>query len=165
LWFELFCLSSHAISNLTSTLPKIAAVLAEADEPWWIIGSAAVALHLGRDIDVNDVDVLLAVEDARRVRKLLDIPAKKPKPHPLFHSVEYFSWNEPPLPVEFMADFSVFIEGGWSRVSCNTRQPFDVGGSVIYAPAAEELARLLTSFGRPKDKARLSLLRGDSFSG
>jgi hypothetical protein len=136
--------------------------MVEARKPWWIIGSGAVALHLQRDIDLNDVDMLLSVEDARSVRKRLGIAANRPVPHPLFHSVEYFSWNKPPLPVEFMADFSVCVEGAWEKVSCKTRQPFNVDGRIVYVPDVEELAQLLARFGRPKDTARLSLLREKS---
>jgi hypothetical protein len=49
---------------LGETLARVADALAGARHPWWIIGSAAVALH-GADVTVGDVDVLLGEEDAR----------------------------------------------------------------------------------------------------
>jgi hypothetical protein len=50
--------------ELGETLARVADALAEARQPWWIIGSAAVALH-GADVTVGDVDVLLGEADAR----------------------------------------------------------------------------------------------------
>ncbi|MFM2410304.1 MAG: hypothetical protein RL481_1132 [Pseudomonadota bacterium] len=157
--FQLFGLSGKLISGFASTLNEVAAIMAEANNPWWIIGSAAVALHLERDVGVNDIDILLSVDDARAIRTGLGIAAEKPKPHPLFHSIEYFSWDYPFLPIEFMADFSVRVGGAWEKVCCKTRQSFDIAGSVVYAPNLDELEMLLALFARPKDMRRLALLK------
>jgi hypothetical protein len=161
---KLFGLNAKALSHLESTLAAVAGVLAEAKKPWWIIGSAAVSLHLKRDISVNDVDVLLSVSDARQVREKLAIPPAAIDPHPLFHSEEYFTWDSQALPTEFMAGFSVSIAGEWQKVICRTRQAFEVAGQMLYAPEIEELALLLKCFGRPKDVERLALLGGGGFS-
>jgi hypothetical protein len=132
--------------------------MTNAKEPWWIIGSAAVALHLQRDIGVNDVDVLLSIADAGEIREKLAIPCAPISPHPLFHSDHYFTWDRLALPAEFMAGFSVCVEGKWRKVICRTRRSFEIAGQTIYTPDLDELASLLRLFGRPKDMARLALL-------
>jgi hypothetical protein len=155
---QLFGLSAKPLSPLESTLASVAIIMAEAREPWWIIGSAALALHLQKEIDVTDVDVLLSVADACDVREKLKIPFTPISPHPLFHSKEYFTWDRHALPAEFMAGFSVHIEGKWQKVTCRSRQLFEVAGHAIYTPDIVELASLFKLFGRPKDLARLALL-------
>jgi len=51
---------------LSASLNAIGNVMAGADDPWWIIASAAVALHGADPGHVADVDVLLSIRDARR---------------------------------------------------------------------------------------------------
>lgn len=138
--------------------------MVQARDPWWVIGSAAVSLHIGKNIAVQDIDVLLSVEDARKVRRELDIVATPNEPHPLFFSEEYFTWIANPLKVEFMAGFAVFSRGKWEKIMCGTRQLFVVGTQNIYVPEAIEMGLLLNLFGRPKDDERLCLLRQSGFS-
>eukprot|EP01042_Synura_sphagnicola_P034499 gene34499-44255_t len=52
---------------LIETLASVAAIMETAQEPWWIIASAAAALHGAKPITVADVDVLLSVEDIGRI--------------------------------------------------------------------------------------------------
>ena len=163
-WVEFFGLSAECASKLNVTLADVGAVMTIAKDPWWIIGSAALALHLKQDIAVNDIDVLLSVDDARIVRAALAIPSAAISPHPLFHSEEYFTWDRTSVPVEFMAGFSVCVAGEWQVVSCQTRLAVDVGGQAIYVPDLAELASLLALFGRPKDRERLALIKERSFS-
>ena len=162
--FQLFGLNSSAISDLDTTLAAVASIMANCVDPWWIIGSAAVSLHLQHDVGGNDIDVLLSVSDAVQIRRKLDIPFAAARSHPLFDSDAYFSWDHLPLPVEFMAGFSVRTDDGWREVAFHSRQSFVVSGQTLYAPNVEELSSLLRSFGRPKDLARLALLAGSAFS-
>lgn len=164
LWLEFFGLIAESASKLDITLADVGAVMFKAKDPWWIIGSTALALHLKQDIIVNDIDVLLSVDDARIVRAALGIPKAAISPHPLFLSEEYFTWDRNNVPVEFMAGFSVCVSGAWQLVSCRTRQAVDVGGQVIYIPDLAEMASLLELFGRPKDMERLALIKERSFS-
>ncbi|MGL5838620.1 MAG: hypothetical protein ACRCY3_08990 [Sphingorhabdus sp.] len=128
-------------------------------DPWWIIGSAAIAIHLQQDVGVKDIDILLSVDDACRVRHQLAIPYMPARPHPLFASKEYFAWYQPAIPVEFMAGFSVCVQHQWHPIECRTRQSFVVGDERVYVPDIGELASLLKLFGRPKDLNRLALLK------
>lgn len=133
-------------------------------EPWWVIGSVAVSLHLGTDIGVADVDVLLAVPDARHIRNQLRIPPVSDEPNRLFRSEEYFTWRGASYPIEFMAGFSICLADEWQKVSFRTRQAVNVVGHTLYVPDIEEMKALLESFGRPKDLDRLKLLTSSSFS-
>lgn len=138
--------------------------MADCKNPWWVIGSAAVALYLGRDIGVRDVDILLEPGDAKAIRERLGISFAAAKPHPLFRSREYFTSNASPLPIEFMADFSMFSDGRWEAVTLTTRRRMQIGSIVLYTPDIGELVLLLGRFGRPKDLERLALLEAGSFS-
>jgi hypothetical protein len=136
----------------------VADAVARARQPWWIIGSAAVALH-GRDLsDIGDVDLLMSEEDAGRLIASLQLPAVQGRPDPLFRSTLFATWEEPPLPVEIMAGFSLATVAGWREVRLETRQAAIVNDRTIYIPEARELAALLRNFGRPKDLERARLL-------
>lgn len=142
---------------LTRTLAEIAGVMAAATQPWWVIAGAACALH-GLDGPVRDVDVLLAPADARRLLPPLGIALAPGASHPRFRSALFGRWVGPPLPVEFMADFAVGGANGWASVAPVTREAFAVGAAIVYAPARDELGRLLRLFGRPRDLARAARL-------
>jgi hypothetical protein len=136
----------------------VADAMAGADQPWWIIGSAAVALH-GRDVpDVHDVDLLAGEEDAARLVASLGLPTEPGRPDPLFRSTLFATWREPPIPVEIMAGFSVATSTGWRRVQIESRHPVVVCDRTVFIPAAGELRALLRAFGRPKDLERARLL-------
>ena len=60
-------------ADLRQTLVMTTDALAGAQEPWWVISSAAVALHGVTPIEVGDVDLVMSVGDARRLMDALDI--------------------------------------------------------------------------------------------
>ncbi len=53
--------------RLFETLAMVAQVTRVAQSHWWVIGSAAVALHGATQISVGDVDILLSAEDAKAI--------------------------------------------------------------------------------------------------
>ena len=53
--------------RLFETLAMVAKVTRVAQSHWWVIGSAAVALHGATQISVGDVDILLSAEDAKAI--------------------------------------------------------------------------------------------------
>ena len=136
----------------------IADLTADAFEPWWIIGSAAVALHGAPVTAVRDVDVMMGVADARRVLDRLDVPSEPDTRHRQFRSTVFGTWCGPPLPVEIFAGFSLADSGGWQPVLLKTRQAIPVSGLRLYVPSVRELHDLLRAFGRPKDLERARLL-------
>ena len=145
-------------SALGRTLRAVGEEMRAAHDPWWVIASAAVALH-GVDLDdVADVDVLLSIGDARRLFAALDIAPHPQADHPQFRSDLFGTWMAAPLPVELMAGFRYRTEHGWHAVRPQTRVAVDVEGVSVFVPDRAELGVLLRDFGRPKDRVRAARL-------
>lgn len=143
---------------LKTTLVALADVLGTAQDPWWVIGSAALALHGVPDITVRDIDVMLSLDDAIKLSCHLGLSSGPGAPDERFRSDLFATWSAQPLSVEFMAGFACREGAEWRAVALRSRQPFNIGPSRIYAPDRAELAALLRWFGRPKDLARVELL-------
>lgn len=140
--------------DLAETLAGVAAAMAAAHDDWWIIGSAAVALHGAAPVTVADVDVLCSERDARAVVARLGLGMVGGEADPLFRSAVFARWTGLPLAVEFMAGFRV----RGAAVALTTRELVRVAGGVVAVPSREELRALLMSFGREKDLVRAALL-------
>ena len=145
---------------LVETFVSVAAIMATAREPWWIIASAAAALHGANPITVADVDVLLSVEDISRILPWLGIEPYMGPPNPLFRSEVLAKWLAPPVSVDFMAGFEYGVGETWHPVQPTTRQAITVGAATVYVPERDELRRIIAGFGRPKDIERARLLAG-----
>ncbi|MBV7266645.1 hypothetical protein [Erythrobacter ani] len=145
---------------LRSTLVKLAAVMSSADEPWWIIGSAAVALHGADAGDINDVDVLLAKGDLERLKRELRLADRRDPSKVKFRSSAFGLWSHPALPVEFMADLEVKTGRRWVQVLPQTRQEVVIDSHALYVPEKAELITILRRFDREKDIARAAALNG-----
>jgi hypothetical protein len=143
---------------LVETLSSVAAVMETARDPWWIIASAAAALHGASPISVADVDVLLSVEDISRILPVLGIESYRGPPNPLFRSEILAKWPAPPVPVDLMAGFEHRVGDAWHRVQPKTRKPVTLGAATVYIPERDELRRIIEGFGRPKDLERARLL-------
>jgi hypothetical protein len=129
-----------------------------ARDPWWIIASAAAVLHGAEPIEVGDVDVLMSRDDAQRLLPMLGLAVRPGPEHPNFRSEVLGTWQVPPLPVDFLAGFSVHVADRWIPIAPMTREAIDIGGATVYVPARDELRRIIESFGRPKDLERARLL-------
>lgn len=143
---------------LIETLGSVAAIMGTAREPWWIIASAAAALHGASPITVADVDVLLGVEDISRILPTLGIEPYRGPPNPLFRSTILAKWPAPPVPVDLMAGFEHRVGDEWRPVQPATREAITVGAATVYVPERRELRRIIEGFGRPKDLERARLL-------
>jgi hypothetical protein len=144
---------------LAETLVMVAQAANEAADAWWLIGSAAVVLHGGDVPNVRDVDLLMSASDAEAFINRVRAKRGGAEASDRFRSSVFGIWNTPPVPVEVFGGFAVVTDRGWRPVSLSTREPVAVRGATVYVPAAEELIRLLRSFGRPKDLERATLLR------
>ena len=147
-------------TRLRVTLRAVGTALAHARDPWWVIGSAAVALYGADPGQVADVDVLLSTTDAVRLLPLIAVVVGPGSPHPDFRSSMFGTWDGAPLPVEFMAGFRHRSGSGWAEVEPATRSPVDIDGVTVFIPNRSELRRLLEAFGRPKDLDRARILSG-----
>jgi hypothetical protein len=139
---------------LAETLARVAERAAAARDRWWIIGSAAVALHGAAPVEVADVDLLMSPRDARAFLAAVSSAPLDDAGTPLFRSAVFGRWHAPPLTVEIMADLYLAGSDPWWRVQPATREA--VGD--LFVPSRDELRALLVRFGRPKDLARAMLL-------
>ena len=144
--------------DLRRSLAMTAEATAQARDPWWIIGSAAVTLHGAHVPDIKDVDVLMTALDAERVLRDLGLRSHPPTSSTMFRSSVFGIWSAPPLPVEIMGDLNLATRAGWCLVRPATREAVTVDGHKLFVPVANELIALLRSFGRPKDLVRIRLL-------
>lgn len=145
-------------AELRITLQRLGFVLQDALEPWWIIGSAAVALFGGAPITVRDIDVVLSEAELGRVCARLGLAHDTKAPHPLFRSTAFATWDENPLPVEFMAGFHLRQGDSWIAVAPKTRRAITLTDCALHVPERHELQDILMRFGRPKDLERSRLL-------
>jgi hypothetical protein len=131
----------------------VADALAGTQDPWWLIGGAAIGLQ-GVEADIPDVDVVMSPRDAWQVLLELNIPPHQDGGTALFRSEVFGRWMGPPLPVEFMGGFQIRTQEGWRPLEPATRQSFLIDGRMLYAPSRPELIEICRLFGRPKDLAR-----------
>ena len=144
--------------EVEATLARLTVAMAEARDHWWLIGSAAVALHGADPGRIADIDVLLSEADARRILPALGLPVAPGRPDDRFASQVFASWRGAPLAVEFMAGLSQRVGGEWQSVLPKSRVEFAGQGWRAFVPDRDELKAILRSFGRPKDLRRLAAL-------
>jgi hypothetical protein len=143
---------------LRHTLEMVADLAAPAHDPWWIIASAAVALHGAPVSDVRDVDLLMNEPDARRTLVRAGVEPRSDQGSKKFRSAVFGTWLGASLPVEIFGGFEFAGFGGWKHVLPETREPIAVGDKTLFVPSTAELRAMLIGFGRPKDLARAELL-------
>lgn len=140
------------------SLEDVANALGDTQDPWWIIGSAAVALHGGEPGTIADIDVITSLRDLEQLYEHLPLTNSPDPAKGMFVSERFGRWSEPMLDVEFMTGLKVRVDGVWHAVQPTTRQAFRVGGATVYAPEREELIAMLRLFGRQKDLRRAATL-------
>ena len=142
-------------------LRDAAEALAPASDPWWIIGSAAVALHGADAGTIADIDVIVSQRDLEALYEHLPLTNTPDATKDFFRSQLFGLWREPALPVEFMAGLEVRIDDVWHNVEPCTRQAIELGENPLFVPEREELVAILRRFGREKDLRRAAALAGD----
>ena len=128
-------------------------------DPWVVIGSAAAWL-VGADISVADMDLLTSVRDADALRdrwQLQHEAAYRPEGAERFRS-RFARYRFPGFPVEVMGGLEVFGSDGWKPLRIDRIMRVSFAGLSIPVPAIAEQIRVLDSFGRPKDRARVAVL-------
>lgn len=143
---------------LQSTLDAVAAIMLPARHDWWIIASAALALHGAEIGDVRDVDVLLDPRDVDAVLTPLGLAPVRGSSDGRFRSETFVTWTGAVLPVELFAGFELFDGATWLSVLPSSRERKVVGTATLWVPSRAELHAMLLSFGREKDLARVALI-------
>jgi hypothetical protein len=126
----------------------------DARDDWWVIASAAAALHGVDEPQAGYVDVLASDRDVTATLGRLGVEPLVLPPHPLFRSRILGRWTSAPMVIEFMSGFCVRVGSVWQEVLPTTRERVDVGGTPLFAPSRVDLAEMLTTVGRPKDLER-----------
>ncbi len=148
----------HLDAELIASLPLVVTAMAAARHDWWLIGSAAVALHGGDAAPVRDVDVLIDLRDTAALSAVPGVEVGTDQGHEIFRSDWFGRLSGAPLPIELFAGFSVMGPGGWSRITLATRLPVVCGPATLFVPERQELVALLHCIGRGKDLARAASL-------
>ena len=146
-----------ATAELAPALAVLATELRACGEPWWLIGSAAMAAH-GAPVPVRDIDVLLGLTDAAALLTARGLAAAG-VPDGRFRSELFASWDAAPFTVELFAGFHVRDGDGWRRLVPETREARNIGNVEVFVPAIAELIAWGRLFDRPKDREREPLLR------
>jgi hypothetical protein len=147
----------HLASALTDALDLVARVVAPAAGPWWIIGSAAMALH-GLDLPVADVDLLLAPEDAARVLRAHGHVLPSENGHGSYRSEVFGRIDGGSLPIEVLGGFHVRQDGRWVAAEPATRLALGLARGAVFVPSRSELAAITRRLGRQKDLLRAGML-------
>lgn len=151
------------------TMPQIAGPLAAAldvvaegctglADPWWVFGSAGMALVGVPGLSPPDVDLIVSERDARTLLARWNTAPLEAAASPLFRSAIFAKAQVAALPIEIMAGFEAFSGGAWALVVPATRRAVDWNGRRLFTPSAAEQAAICRRFGRPKDLARVALL-------
>ena len=146
---------------LEGALRSVAEALSTSQDPWWIIGSVAVALHGGDPGKIADIDVITSRHDLDDLYARLPLSSTPDITKSMFRSKRFGVWAEPELPVEFMAGLEGQKDGKWHPVQPQTRPAISLGEHTLYVPEKAELIAILRQFGRDKDLARAATLAGD----
>jgi hypothetical protein len=154
---------------LRQTLNLLPRLTGPCEDPWWIVGSAAMTLIGLQGLEVTDVDLIMTPQDARRVLAAVDLPNQADGGAGHARSDVFGRIVEHALPIEIMGGLQLRGDEGWRRVEPQTREIFRLDTGPIYTPSAQELRELTLASGRPKDLVRARalgerLLRGQGTS-
>ena len=144
--------------GLASSVAGVGAGLANCRDPWWVIGSAAMALH-GAAVEVRDVDALASRRDAAALLEARALPVRPGREDERFRSEIFGSWESGTRGVEIFAGFHVRTPQGWRELLPQSRVLLRVAGTVVFVPSIAELTAWGRLFARPKDAAREPILR------
>ncbi|MEL7189373.1 MAG: hypothetical protein AAGK17_07460 [Pseudomonadota bacterium] len=144
--------------HFENSIAAVASAMELSQDPWWIIGSAAVVLHGSDPGTIADIDVMISERDLKALYMRLPLSNTPEVGKPMFRSDLFGRWSEPKLEVEFMAGLRLREAGEWHPIKPKTRVAFPVGKQILFAPEKAELVNILLRFGREKDCLRAASL-------
>lgn len=151
--------------NHIMALRHASQLLQNAQDDWWIIGSAAIALH-GVDVGpVNDIDILVSLRDAQALRKATGATNQASTGSNRFRSEVFLRLAFGGIPLEIMAGFAANYQGRWQAIQPASRQTFKLGNACVYAPTLPELVETLRVFARKKDRDRIKMIEQQNLGG
>ena len=145
--------------TFNQTLERLVRLLNAAQDPWWILGSAAVYLK-GRDPGrIGDIDVLLSEADAERVMSDQGLHNLKDGGTPRYRSAYVLKPNVGETPVELLAGYDIFQDNVWRPVWPVSRIAILYRGNEIFVPSDEELISIFERLDRAKDFDRIRAMQ------
>ena len=142
-----------------NALRQVAALLSDTSDPWWILGSAAMAL-IGVDPgEIRDIDVLVSTRDARALMRRDGIENAADGGRESYRSAVFMRTQADTLTVEIMAGYDIRRGDIWEPVAPASREKVMVGDAALFIPSREEQISLLKRLGRDKDRRRLQLFK------
>ena len=146
--------------KIVQTIIDIRPQLEEIASEFYIIGASAMILS-GVDIgDTSDIDILTTESNATKLSYLLKTYLDfnpETKDDDLFQS--NFSRLKLPLKdVEVMGDLRVKNNHAWQPVCVQAYREISIEGFLVKIPTLEEQKRILSLFGRDKDRMRIQVL-------
>lgn len=150
------------LSQLQAALDALDAALpGDLQAPLYLIGSAAARLA-GAPVDVNDLDLLTAVDDAARLERAWSarrVAGYAPADDERFRS-RFARYAFPLMAVEVMGGLEVRAGGAWRKLRVERSAPLAGHAACLRLPSLEEQLRILALFDREKDRVRAGLLAG-----
>lgn len=139
-----------------TALKRVSELLSNTADPWWVLGSAAMALIGVNPGEVRDIDVLVSNRDAQALMKHHALINAADGGNDRFRSAVFLLPELGDVRVEIMAGYEIRTGGTWTPVCPVTREKVSVGGSEVFVPTAAEQIDILRQLNRPKDLARLA---------
>jgi hypothetical protein len=143
---------------LAETLEFIVTATRAARDPWWIIGSGAMALHGAERVDPADVDLIMSPEDARRLLRDRGMADDSRDGHERFRSQVFGRLTDEALPIDVMGGFHFRRGGEWVGLRPESREAIALPFGAIFTPSLAELIEITQGFGRPKDLIRVQIM-------
>lgn len=138
---------------------KTAEFLSDMADPWWVLGSGAIAL-LGLDPKgVRDIDVLISKRDALVLMQKHNLPNRADGGNERFRSDIFLLPELGDFRVELMSNYCIRHNDDWVVVQPSSRIKVQIADATLYVPALCEQIELLSLLGRPKDHHRIQLLK------
>ena len=142
-------------SRHQTSLQRIAEFLSETSDPWWVLGSAAMALICVDPGQIRDIDLLVSKRDAEALMRAHHLDNQADGGTDRFRSTYFLKPDLGEIPVEIMAGYEICEADAWRPVTLKSRLSIEVGSSRLFVPDRGEQIDLLKRLGRPKDQARL----------
>jgi hypothetical protein len=146
-------------ARLETGLVALADFMADADKPWWIIGSAALVLSGVQRVEPDDIDIVCDGETLFQLLEGSGVKIQPPLPHRQFRSIPYQRILVPNgTPIELMGNLEVHDGTAFRTLCISSREAVRAAGKTFYVPSIAEQIAIFRLFGRSKDLAKAALL-------
>jgi len=148
-------------AELGALLARLAPDLDTLGEPWSLIGSGALIIAGAPWPSCEDVDILTTEAGARALEAAWAgwrAGDYAPDPAAPFRS-RFSRYDFRPGAAEVMGGLELRTAAGWAPVAVRELAPASFAGRTWPVPSLADQARILKSFGRPKDLEKAAFLQ------